>query len=119
MIGDDGRLGELVRILVDNALKYSPGDRPVTVSVRAEAGGPTLRVRDHGSGLSADDRARAFDRFYRGAASSGVSGSGLGLAIAQAIAERHGATLRLDNAPEGGTLAVVAFALQGGGHQAR
>jgi two-component system, OmpR family, sensor kinase len=119
VIGDDGRLGELVRILVDNALKYSPGDQPVTATVRTDGGRPTLLVSDHGSGLSADDRARAFDRFYRGAASSGVSGSGLGLAIAQAIAERHGATLRLDNAPEGGTLAVVDFADQGGGHQAR
>ena len=114
VIGDAGRLGELVRVLVDNALKYSPGDRPVSVSVRTEAGGPTLRVRDHGGGLSADDRAHAFDRFYRGAASRGVDGSGLGLAIAQAIAERHGATLRLEDASEGGTLAVVAFALAGG-----
>jgi signal transduction histidine kinase len=111
--GDPGRLGELVRILIDNALKYSPLEQPVVVTVTATNGRPTLRVRDRGAGLSADDRARAFDRFYRGEASRGVVGSGLGLAIAQAIAQRHGATLRLDDAPGGGTLAAVEFAGDG------
>ena len=50
--GDAGRLGELVRVLVDNALKYSPPGTSVTVTV-SDASGPTLAVRDHGPGLSA------------------------------------------------------------------
>ena len=107
--GDAGRLGELARILIDNALKYSPSDRPVTVTVTTEPGHPTLSVRDHGQGLSHEDRDRALERFYRGTASRGIEGSGLGLAIANTIAERHGATLRLDPHADGGTVAVVEF----------
>jgi two-component system sensor histidine kinase MprB len=106
--GDPGRLGELVRILVDNALKYSPDAGVVSVTVSAGSH-PVLSVRDHGSGLSQSDAEHAFDRFYRGAASRGVPGSGIGLAIAHAIAERHGAILRLENAPGGGAIATVSF----------
>jgi two-component system sensor histidine kinase MprB len=111
--GDPGRLGELVRILVDNALKYSPDAGVVSVTVSAGSH-PVLSVRDHGSGLSQSDAEHAFDRFYRGAASRGVPGSGIGLAIAHAIAERHGAILRLENAPGGGAIAAVSFEQHGG-----
>ena len=111
--GDPGRLGELARILVDNALKYSPDAGVVSVTVSAGSR-PVLSVRDHGSGLSQSDAEHAFDRFYRGAASRGVPGSGIGLAIAQAIAERHGAVLRLENAPGGGAIATVSFEQQNG-----
>jgi two-component system sensor histidine kinase MprB len=106
--GDPGRLGELVRVLVDNALKYSPPGEPVTVTV-SEVAGPTLAVRDRGPGLSPEDRERAFDRFYRGSAAGQVSGSGLGLAIAQAICERHRAVLTLEPAMGGGTVATARF----------
>lgn len=109
VMGDAGRLGELARILVDNALKYSPPGTPVTVTV-TDGAGPALAVRDRGPGLSEADRARAFDRFYRGAAAAGVGGSGLGLAIARAVCERHGAELALEVPPDGGTLATVRFA---------
>ena len=106
--GDAGRLGELVRILADNALKYSPAEAAVSVTVAAGER-PELAVRDHGPGLSATDRERAFDRFYRGTASPGVGGSGLGLAIARSVCERHGAELSLDDAPGGGTVGRVRF----------
>ena len=78
--------------------------------MRVDAGPPlSLSVRDRGPGMSDEDRAHATDRFFRGASSHGVPGSGLGLAIARTICERHGATLRLEPAPGGGTLAVVEF----------
>jgi signal transduction histidine kinase len=109
VLGDAGRLGELVRVLIDNALKYSPPGSPVAVSVTGGEAGPRLTVRDHGPGLSADDLERAFDRFYRGSAAGGVAGSGLGLAIAQAISDRHRAALTLESAPDGGTVAAVSF----------
>ena len=115
--GDAGRLGELIRILVDNALKYSPSEMPVTVTV-GDAGEPVLAVRDRGPGLSETDRERALDRFYRGSASSGVPGSGLGLAIARAVCERHGAQLELQAAPGGGTVATVRFPAASGGARA-
>jgi signal transduction histidine kinase len=104
---DHGRLRELALILMDNADKYSPAGAPLTVTV--EAAPPRLVVRDRGPGLSAEDASRAFDRFYRGAASSGSAGSGLGLAIARAIAERYGARVELRPAPGGGAEAAVTF----------
>jgi two-component system sensor histidine kinase MprB len=100
-----------VRVLVDNALKYSPPGSPVDVAVTDRDGGPRLTVRDHGPGLSAGDLERAFDRFYRGSAAGTVAGSGLGLSIAQAICERHRATLTLEPAAGGGTVATVSFPL--------
>ena len=107
--GDERRLGELVRVLVDNALKYSPPGSPVTVTV-SDVTGPTLTVarprpRPH----------RARTGSARSTASTaarppgGVAGSGLGLAIAQAICERHRAVLTLEPATGGGTLATVRF----------
>ena len=105
--GDAGRLGEVVRILLDNALKYSPADAPVEVALHSGEAGALLTVRDHGSGLSADDTEHAFDRFYRGGASHGTNGSGLGLAIAQAEIRRHAGRIELGRAPGGGTVAIV------------
>jgi two-component system sensor histidine kinase MprB len=108
--GDPGRLGELVRILVDNALKYSAVDDPVVVSVLRTPTGAAISVRDHGKGLTDDDREHAFERFYRGSSAQDVDGSGLGLAIARAIAEQHHALISLQPAPEGGTIAIAQFA---------
>jgi signal transduction histidine kinase len=113
--GDAGRLGELVRILLDNALKYSPADRPVAVTVGTDGAAARLEVRDGGPGLSDDDRRRAFERFYRGSRAHGTDGSGLGLSIAQAIAMQHGGQLRLEEVPGGGTLAVATFPLRARG----
>jgi signal transduction histidine kinase len=107
--GEPRRLGELVRILLDNAIKYSPAEQPVSISVADSPDGARLEVRDHGAGFSDEDRAHAFDRFYRGSASRGVGGSGLGLAIAGSVAEQHHADIRLEDAPGGGTAAVVHF----------
>ena len=104
---DHGRLRELALILIDNAVKYSPPETEITVSVSARP--PRLTVRDRGPGLSAEDAERAFDRFFRGSASARSPGSGLGLAIARAIGHRYGARVTLEAGPDGGARAVVAF----------
>ena len=105
--GEHGRLRELTLILIDNAVKYSPAGTPVEVAVTARP--PALSVRDHGPGMSGEDAERAFDRFYRGSASTLTRGSGLGLAIARAIAARYGAEVVLEPAEGGGTRALVGF----------
>jgi two-component system OmpR family sensor kinase len=87
-------LNILMRNLVDNAIKYTPGGGTVDVSVTAEADAVTVSVEDSGPGIPPEERERVFDRFYR-VAGSEVSGSGLGLAIIKSIAERHGAKLVL------------------------
>jgi two-component system OmpR family sensor kinase/two-component system sensor histidine kinase QseC len=108
VMGDHAALRTLVRNLVDNAVRYTPEHGKVLVRVSHASQGTTLEVTDSGPGIPEADRARAFDRFYRRSASP-AGGSGLGLAIVKAIAERHSATVKLDDAPGGGLRVTVAF----------
>jgi signal transduction histidine kinase len=100
--GDESLLHRLVANLLDNAVKYAPAGSLVTVSVQRDGRGYRLGVRDEGSPISPDVRAKLFQRFFRGDRSrsggpnpGGAAGAGLGLAIARWIAEAHGGTLRL------------------------
>jgi two-component system, OmpR family, sensor kinase len=104
--GDREALRALVRNLVDNAVRHSPEGGCVRVSTRSAPA--VLEVADSGPGIPPADRERAFDRFYRRAGSP-EGGSGLGLAIVKAIADRHGAQIRLGEAPQGGLLVTVTF----------
>jgi two-component system, OmpR family, sensor histidine kinase KdpD len=92
----DRRLARLaLRQLLDNAIKYSPPDSPVTVRV----GAGTFEVSNLGKEIPASEQRRIFDRFYRGAAvKQRIPGSGLGLSIAHAIAKAHGGELAVESA---------------------
>ena len=92
------RLGRAVDNLLDNAAKYSPDGTVVEIDLRDGV----LTVRDHGPGIPAADRPHVFDRFYRGSGARGRPGSGLGLAIVRQVAETHGGTIAVDEAPGGG-----------------
>ena len=92
------RVGRAVNNLLDNAAKHSPRGGLVEVSV--ERG--VVTVRDHGPGVAAADVPHVFDRFYRGAGARDRPGSGLGLAIVRQVAEAHGGTVAVDDAPGGG-----------------
>jgi two-component system sensor histidine kinase MprB len=94
------RLGRAVNNLLDNAAKHSPPGASVEVRVRAGE----LSVRDHGAGVPAADAPHVFDRFYRGANARGRPGSGLGLAIVRQVAEAHGGTAAVEEAPGGGAM---------------
>ena len=98
--GDPGRLRQLVRILLDNAIRHAPRGSIVNVSARADGGTARLRVEDAGSGFRPEDLPRVFDRFWR-APGEHAGGTGLGLAIAAWIAERHGGAIEASNRPEG------------------
>ncbi|OWQ82908.1 hypothetical protein CDN99_27765 [Roseateles aquatilis] len=99
VLGDTEQLAMLLENLIENALRFTPRGGVVDVGVAIGAGGPILFVRDTGPGISAEDRPRVFDRFFRRDQAEAEPreniGSGLGLAIVQTIAERHGATVRL------------------------
>lgn len=109
--GDAAALGMLVRNLADNAVRHGHGGRQVRVSVALDGARPTLTVDDAGPGIPAAERERVFDRFYRRHADD-AEGSGLGLAIVRSIAQRHGATVSLDDAPLGGLRVRVAWPRQ-------
>lgn len=106
--GDASALRILVRNLVDNAVRYTPGGGRVQVNVRGDAASAAVSVDDSGPGIAPDERARVFDRFYRGAGRE-EGGSGLGLAIARGIAEQHRALIKLADSPLGGLRVRVVF----------
>ncbi|XYJ11726.1 ATP-binding protein [Telluria sp. B2] len=107
--GQPDALHILLRNLVENAVKYTPGGGTVDIAVRHEKDAAVVIVEDSGPGIPPEERERVFDRFYR-VAGSEAAGSGLGLAIIKAIAERHGATLKLDKSERlGGLAALVRF----------
>jgi signal transduction histidine kinase len=72
------------------------------MSVFANRESVTIQVEDDGPGLSENDRAHIFDRFYRGETSAGIVGTGLGLAIVRRATERAGGSITVENRPGGG-----------------
>jgi signal transduction histidine kinase len=98
------RVRQVLDNLVENAFEASSPGGTVTVSARLAAPWVELRVRDEGPGLGPDDRARAFDRFWR---QRSGEGSGLGLAIVRRLVEADGGTVELAEAAPHGLEAVV------------
>ena len=113
VLGEPVDLYEAVANLIENAVKYG-AQTPVAVTVAAADASILVRVRDGGPGICDDDRARIFERFFRGADRGEIAGSGLGLAIAAKAAERLGGTIVLeDGRPGMTTFALTVPALAG------
>ncbi|MFO0981428.1 MAG: histidine kinase dimerization/phospho-acceptor domain-containing protein [Planctomycetota bacterium] len=105
--GEAGLLRVLTDNLLSNALRYSPEDQPVDVTVRQDDRGIALSVRDFGPGVSEATRALMFERFFRGeAAPLDPAGAGLGLAIVAEVARLHAAACDVENAAPGTRVTV-------------
>ncbi len=107
------RVAQVLDNLISNALLAAPDGSGVTVTARRSAGQGELCVRDEGTGLTEEQKARAFDRFWRRREGPG---SGLGLAIARRLVEADGGTIALRDALGGGLEAVVRFPAATGLH---
>lgn len=104
VLGDVMRLRQLLLVLLDNALKYTPPGGSVEVSLDTVRDRAQLQVRDSGPGIPSADLPRIFDRFYRANKARTGEGSGLGLAIAKWIVEAHGGQLQAGNASTHGAI---------------
>jgi signal transduction histidine kinase len=93
--GDATRLEQVVRNLVDNAVKYSPQGTAISVSIETQGAMAALRIRDEGIGIAADMLPRLFEPFAQAEAAGkrAAGGLGLGLPLVQAIVEQHGGTV--------------------------
>jgi signal transduction histidine kinase len=111
-----GRLEQVLDNLLANALDVSPHDTTISVTATAVDGWVELHVADEGPGMSAAERARAFDRFWR-AQGRDEDGSGLGLAIVQRLLAADGGTIELAPAESGGLDAVVRLPRAGAGQR--
>jgi two-component system, OmpR family, sensor kinase len=106
ILGDESEFRAALVNLVDNAIKYAP-DSPVDVSARSADSTVDVTVSDTGPGMSAQERAQAFDRFYRGENRGDETGAGLGLAIVKRTVERAGGSVDLESAPNAGTRVTI------------
>jgi two-component system phosphate regulon sensor histidine kinase PhoR len=113
----DERAVEIAVInLVDNALKYAPEGKRVSVRVTRDRGKVKVAVADYGQGIPPEERKRIFERFVRGKSAAGkqTRGSGIGLALVKHIAEAHGGKVWVeDNVPRGSVFVMTMQAERG------
>jgi len=106
--GDSELLTQMLANLVENGIRHTPAGTRIEVLVRTMPGGVSLIVADDGPGVPVEERGKLFRRFHRLERSRAIEGSGLGLSLVAAIAELHGARIRLeDNSP--GLRVIVEF----------
>ena len=113
VVGDPGLLRQLVRNLVDNAIKFTT-EGSIDVHVRRNGETAAIEVTDTGAGIDEGSADRLFDRFFRGdpAHARATEGTGLGLAIVRSIARVHGGTVRARPRPEGGSTFTVTLPIE-------
>ncbi len=110
VIGDEERLRQMLKNLLENAVNYTPPSGEVRLNLSSDGDVVRLEVQDTGIGIAEGDLERVFDRFYRGDAARAMHGDGvgLGLAIVKYIVEGHGGTISAGRTPGGGaTFSVV------------
>jgi len=111
MEGDDSRLRQMVRNLLDNAIKYTPRGGKVTIELEKSNGNFELQVSDNGIGIPRDDLPHIFDRFYRvdKARTRDEGGTGLGLSIVKKVVEAHGGNVNVSSEVGTGTVMTVVM----------
>jgi signal transduction histidine kinase len=113
VLGDPTLLHQLLMIVLDNAVKFTPRGGRVKLSAAAPGGQAEVVVEDTGVGIGAEQLPHIFERFYRGdparGRGDGARGAGLGLAIARWIADAHGAQLLVTSEPGKGTRVAIRF----------
>lgn len=113
VVGDEARLRQVASNLVSNLRRHTPAGTPVILRARRDATMGVLEVADRGPGMTAEQAAKVFDRFYRvdKARSRAMGGAGLGLSIIAAIAEAHGGQASVTTAPGQGATFSIAIPL--------
>jgi signal transduction histidine kinase len=113
--GDEASLVQLLVILLDNAIKYSPAKSTVTIDSQRDEGTYTIRIHDDGQGIAPEALPHVFERFYREDSArtieNNTDGYGLGLSIAKMIADRNNAQVKLTSTPKKGTVAELVLPL--------
>jgi len=107
VLGDEAQLHQVVLNLVTNALQAVDDGERIAVALRTEGRHAVLEVRDGGPGIAPEVRARIFEPFFTGRR----EGTGLGLFVSYGIVERHGGSIEVGDAPEGGALLRVRIPL--------
>jgi two-component system sensor histidine kinase KdpD len=109
-------IGQALRQIIENALKYSPEGSPITVSAMADGERITIGIGDRGPGIDENERARVFEKFFRGQRHRfETKGTGMGLAIAKGIVEAHGERIWVESEPGQGSVFYFSLPASKGG----
>ena len=114
IFADSALFNRALSNLIDNALRFTPDDGKVQISIGSRDGHTEVFVRDSGSGIAPEHLPRVFDRFYRGDASRSSAGTGLGLALVKSIVDLHGGSARIESELGRGTTVTLTFPDQTG-----
>jgi signal transduction histidine kinase len=111
---DKAMIVRVLKQLLNNALKYSPEDSPLTVSADFTGRAIVIDVVDRGPGVAEEERDRIFEKYYRGRAARSKPGTGLGLTSARAIVQAHGGEIWVTSPPAGGAAFHVSLPVPNG-----
>ena len=111
ILGQEEKLMRAFLNVIDNAVKFTPNNGMITLSLKKQGSIAIFSVKDNGIGISKKDLPNIFNRFYRGSSTEKTLGSGLGLSIAQALINAHQGTIIVKSKPENGTLVTIELPL--------
>lgn len=111
---DAARIAQVLDNFVSNAVKYTPAGGTITVTLTREDKDAVIRIADSGRGISKNDQARVFERFFRSheVRTAAIPGVGIGLSIAKTITEAHGGTITIDSEPGKGATFITRLPLR-------
>ena len=111
VMGTEDKVSRAILNVIDNAIKYTPKDKTITISLHKKKGKAIIEVMDTGSGIPQKELTHIFERFYRGSKSTKTLGSGLGLAITQGIVKAHMGDIEVSSEVGKGTTVVITLPL--------
>lgn len=111
-LGDEGKIMRAVLNVVDNAIKFTPTKKTVSIFLTKSRTDVFIKVEDAGLGIPKEDLKYVFDRFYRGSKIAKTIGSGLGLAISLGIIQAHNGDIKIESEPEKGTVIKIRLPIK-------
>lgn len=111
-LGDEGKIMRAVLNVVDNAIKFTPIKKTVSIFLTKSRTDVFIKVEDAGLGIPKEDLKYVFDRFYRGSKIAKTIGSGLGLAISLGIIQAHNGDIKIESEPEKGTVVKIRLPIK-------
>jgi len=106
---DRNRMRQVFANLLDNAIKYTPENGAITITVLEETGSVLVRFRDTGIGIAPEEHAKVWERLYRSDKSRSQRGLGLGLSLVKAVVEAHQGRVTLASQPGQGAEFIVTL----------
>lgn len=109
IFGHEALLMRVWANLIDNAIKFSPENAVIKISLHCQNGQIIFKISDQGCGIDLDKQKRIFDKFYKADNSRNIDGNGLGLAIVRRVVEIHSGKISVESIPAHGSIFTVSF----------